>query len=92
MMRSLEGGCSVPLGVWTEYKDGLLDIFGGVYSLDGSESAKGEVTKAAVSNKADAEAIGVQLAELLKSRGASEILKAIPRADIDAADVSVAPK
>ncbi|KAL7631861.1 UNVERIFIED_CONTAM: hypothetical protein RMT77_017832 [Armadillidium vulgare] len=39
-MKSLEGGCSVPLAVQCEVKDTELLLSGGVWSLDGSEEVK----------------------------------------------------
>ena len=77
-------GCSVPLGVWTELNGNQLAMHGAVHSLDGQQSAQGEVSCVA-STLAEAEVAGVQLANLLRSRGAAEILKAIPRTDINAA-------
>jgi hypothetical protein len=44
-----------------------LKMIGGVYSLDGSISARGEVTET-VETLAEADACGVKLADLLKSR------------------------
>lgn len=88
-MRSLEGGCSVPLGTWTEVDlqaGGKLKIMGAVYSVDGQTSARGSVEVVLKEHsKAEAEAAGVQLADLLKSRGAMAILEAIPRENINAA-------
>jgi len=88
-MRSLEGGCSVPLGTWTEVDlqaGGKLKIMGAVYSVDGQTSARGSVEVVLKQHsKAEAEAAGVQLADLLKSRGAMAILEAIPRENINAA-------
>ncbi|XP_061574719.1 porphobilinogen deaminase-like isoform X1 [Cololabis saira] len=39
-LRHLEGGCSVPVAVYTQIKDGQLYMTGAVYSLDGSDSLK----------------------------------------------------
>lgn len=83
-MRQLEGGCSIPLGVWTEYSRGTLRMVGAVYSLDGARKAHAELTMT-VSTEADAESTGVALAELARSRGADEILRSIPRAPLLAA-------
>ncbi|KAJ3195421.1 hypothetical protein HK101_000263 [Irineochytrium annulatum] len=52
-MRALEGGCSVPLGVWTEFAAGgdgskkgrTLVLRGCVTSLDGSKDVRGEMTE-----------------------------------------------
>jgi hypothetical protein len=69
---------------------GALKIVGGVFSLDGTVTAHGEVTQT-VGSFADADACGVKLAEVLKRRGASEILAAIPRENINAAPVVKPP-
>uniref|UniRef100_A0A8C5CWW0 hydroxymethylbilane synthase n=1 Tax=Gadus morhua TaxID=8049 RepID=A0A8C5CWW0_GADMO len=39
-LRTLEGGCSVPVAVHSELKDSQLYLTGAVYSLDGSDSLK----------------------------------------------------
>ena len=44
-LRRLEGGCSVPIGIFTEYfpETKELAIQGGVYSLDGSKQVVGDL-------------------------------------------------
>ena len=37
-LKTLEGGCSAPVAVDSRYKDGVLNLTGGVWSLDGIES------------------------------------------------------
>lgn len=46
-LRRLEGGCSVPIGVFTEYtpETKTLVLHGGVFSLDGSQQAVGSMTE-----------------------------------------------
>lgn len=72
-LRILEGGCQVPIGVNTEINGDNLTLTGIVASVDGQKLVKDSVTGAAK----DAEAIGAQLAELLRQQGAQEILEEI---------------
>ncbi|KAK6173080.1 hypothetical protein SNE40_016609 [Patella caerulea] len=44
-LKKLEGGCSVPVCVQTEIKNGELMIRGGVYSIDGEESVLDSLTE-----------------------------------------------
>eukprot|EP01132_Coremiostelium_polycephalum_P011876 gene11876-14526_t len=71
MLRELEGGCHVPIGVLTSItKDNLLEIKGIVLNLDGSKSVssshQGPLDKP--------EEIGKELALKLKDLGAKDIL------------------
>jgi hydroxymethylbilane synthase len=85
LMRVLEGGCSVPLGVITTAEEVVAEsrwkigIKGGVYSLNGDESveiyAEDEVEWDETGTQA-AE-LGRKLAAQMKEKGAAEILKAI---------------
>lgn len=77
-MRVLEGGCSVPIGIFSELTGGTMQLRGAVHSLDGSESAKAE-HKAGVATVAQAESAGMALARALKAKGAKDILDRIPR-------------
>lgn len=78
LMRVLEGGCSVPLGVSTKYNEEtqMLDFKGIIVSPDGKESVEGEVC-GFVSNKGEAEELGEKLAEVLIAKGGRDILKSI---------------
>lgn len=78
LMRILEGGCSVPLGVSTKYDEETqqLDFKSIIVSPNGEEYVEGEV-KGFVSNKAEAEEIGEQLAQILIAKGGRDILKSI---------------
>jgi hydroxymethylbilane synthase len=77
LMRTLEGGCSVPIGVETEWpeEDSLL-LRAVVVSLDGSESVETSVTQS-VKSREDSEALGREVARVLVEKGAGEILKKI---------------
>ncbi|KUI71022.1 Porphobilinogen deaminase [Cytospora mali] len=82
IMRTLEGGCSVPIGVesdWVPGKDGVgmeLRLRSIVVSLDGSDSAEVEITEE-VSDLKAADKLGKKAAQILVERGASRILGAI---------------
>jgi hydroxymethylbilane synthase len=43
MMRELEGGCSVPMGVNSRFVDGALELKGVVLSLDGTSRVAEQV-------------------------------------------------
>ncbi len=73
LLRELEGGCQVPIGVNTKIDSGELILTGMVASLDGKRLIKDE--KRGPINSA--ESIGIELAHALKSQGAEEILQEI---------------
>ncbi|XP_039185751.1 porphobilinogen deaminase isoform X2 [Crotalus tigris] len=98
-MKHLEGGCSVPVAVSTQLKDGQLYLTGAVYSLDGSDSLQetmqrnvnfsleneggpddnlqhAGITAWNVPRLAQeaAERLGQEVADLLLSKGAKQIL------------------
>ncbi|KAK3308557.1 porphobilinogen deaminase, dipyromethane cofactor binding domain-containing protein [Chaetomium strumarium] len=82
VMRTLEGGCSVPIGVetsWVEAKEEAggakktLRLRATVVSLDGSEAVDGEKTQE-ITSLAQAETMGKELAEKLAGMGAQKIL------------------
>jgi hydroxymethylbilane synthase len=72
-LRALEGGCQVPIGVNSRLEGEELVLTGMVASLDGLRLIRDE----ARGPEADPEAIGVVLAESLRSQGAGEILEEI---------------
>lgn len=97
VMRTLEGGCSVPVAVetkWVEEEDGeeatkkKLRLKALVVSLDGSEAIEGEKTEE-VTSLAQADAFGKKLAQELVDRGAQKILDAINQVRADGATVKV---
>ena len=73
LLRTLEGGCQVPIGALARVAADSLELHGGVFSLDGSER-HADVVRGDV---ADAEALGVALAERLLAAGAGRILDVI---------------
>jgi hydroxymethylbilane synthase len=76
-MRTLEGGCSVPIGVETTWVEkGKLLMKAIVVSLDGSESVEAEQSDDVLCTK-DADEFGRKLAQDLVEKGASKILEAI---------------
>jgi len=78
LLRTLEGGCSAPLGVetaWVEKEDGgsLLRMQALVVSTDGKERAEIDMTEN-VQTRTDAEMFGTTVAAELLRRGADKIL------------------
>ena len=68
--KRLEGGCQVPIGGFAELNGDKLSMRAFVGSPDGKELVEGSVEGPA----ADAEKMGIELADDLLSRGAKEIL------------------
>lgn len=79
LMRTLEGGCSVPIGVETEWlgesKD-LLRMRAIVVSVDSSQSVE-DTVDATVQTNDEATALGQEMAAKLVKAGADAILKDI---------------
>lgn len=72
-LRELEGGCQVPIGVNTSLEGDTLTLIGLVASTDGQRKIEDRV-----SGPADqAEALGTELAQKVRSQGAQEILDEI---------------
>ncbi|KAK9258654.1 porphobilinogen deaminase, dipyromethane cofactor binding domain-containing protein [Lipomyces tetrasporus] len=77
LMRKLEGGCSIPLGVESIIsRDGVVTIEACVTSIDGKEAATGRLTRT-VKTEEEAETFGEDLAQSLMSHGAGTILEKI---------------
>ncbi len=82
LMRELEGGCSVPIGVESSYtkekeqKHGKVTMRAIVVNLDGTEAveATGDIE---VKDEKDAEELGRVIAENLLAHGAGQILNKI---------------
>ncbi|AFZ29582.1 hydroxymethylbilane synthase [Gloeocapsa sp. PCC 7428] len=72
-LRSLEGGCQVPIGVNTQLEGDTLTLTGIVASVDGTKFVKDTVTGSA----SNAEQLGTELAQRLRQQGAQEILEEI---------------
>jgi hydroxymethylbilane synthase len=80
-MRTLEGGCSVPLGVDSWVRDGVIGLIGSVTKLDGSKRLEKD-HKCAVAGTMDekmrvAVELGERVAASLLELGAKEILDSI---------------
>ncbi|KAA8914852.1 porphobilinogen deaminase, dipyromethane cofactor binding domain-containing protein [Sphaerosporella brunnea] len=77
LLRTLEGGCSVPIGVKTSWEsDGQLRMLARVSSVDGAQVVEADEC-AAVSNQEEAETFGRAVAQKLVELGATPILKKI---------------
>lgn len=78
LMRYLEGGCSVPLGVHSDYNESKqeLTLKGIIVSPDGAVSIEDEVIKRITCDE-DCEQVGIELGDKLKAKGAKEILDKI---------------
>ncbi|KAF4506611.1 hypothetical protein G6O67_006677 [Ophiocordyceps sinensis] len=76
LMRTLEGGCSVPIGVETRWIDGKLRLRATVVSATGTDAVDAEVIESVTSAEA-AEELGKRVALDLVCRGADKILDKI---------------
>lgn len=70
MNRRLQGGCQVPIGAYAELHGDELHLRGLVGRPDGSEIIEADIR----GHRADAEQLGIELAEFLLERGAGAIL------------------
>lgn len=77
-LRTLQGGCQAPIGIHARFEEGALVADGAIASLDGSALVR-EQRRAPAATIADAEALGVALAEAMLAAGALPILAASPR-------------
>jgi hydroxymethylbilane synthase len=78
LMKTLEGGCSVPIGVQSTYdeKTASLTLNGIVVSVDGTQCVEDSFQAKAHTDQ-EAEAVGRQLAHTLIQKGAKDILDEI---------------
>ncbi|WP_297455553.1 hydroxymethylbilane synthase [Persephonella sp.] len=74
-LKTLEGGCQVPLAAYSEIKNGKLKITGFVSDLEGNKIFKDSLE----GDPENAENIGKTLAEKLLNAGAKEVLEEIYR-------------
>ncbi|TGG84188.1 MAG: hydroxymethylbilane synthase [Aphanocapsa feldmannii 277cV] len=72
-LRALEGGCQVPIGVNSRLDGDEVVLTGMVASLDGQRLVRDERR----GPSSDPEAVGEELAAVVRSRGAGEILQEI---------------
>lgn len=74
MLRSLQGGCSSPIGVDCTLLSGdFLRLYAMVLSVDGSKEVTAEHTRSVTSDD-EAEKLGVELANTLLEKGAADLL------------------
>ena len=66
----MEGGCTIPLAAWASVAGDSLHLVAAVYSADGSDFARVDVS----GDPDDPEALGDRAADLLHERGAIAIL------------------
>ena len=74
-LKTMDGGCSIPVFGLARLKDGQINIQGGVISLDGKQRILKEKTGAIN----DAQQLGEQLANEVLSSGGKEILEEIKK-------------
>ena len=72
LLRRLEGGCQVPLGALATVRGESLTLMACVCALDGSRHLTASAT--ALAAAAEAEPLGVRVAEELLGRGAGELM------------------
>lgn len=77
-LRSLNGGCQVPMGVYATVKAGQLQVQALIASLDGQHMYKGHL----VGSVGDAEEIGISLANRLRQEGAQAIIDELLQAGV----------
>ncbi|CCE65473.1 hypothetical protein TPHA_0L01160 [Tetrapisispora phaffii CBS 4417] len=79
LLRTLEGGCSVPVGVETSYDDATqhLLIKGIVVDVEGTKAIEEEITMTINDIKSDSMEAGKLLASKMIKSGAKEILDSI---------------
>lgn len=73
MNTALEGGCQVPIGAYAEIEGDNMWLRGLVGDPDGSKILTDEIR----GDVADAEKLGLELAEKLRAQGAAEILEKV---------------
>jgi hydroxymethylbilane synthase len=76
VVTRLGGGCQMPIGAYADVTADAVTLTGIVISVDGAQVARATATGSA----ANAEAVGINVAEQLLERGADEILADVQRA------------
>ena len=70
-MNTLEGGCKLPIGVYTELNDESLHMTGQVWNLDGTKTVRESIEGTTY------DILGKELAIKMLENGAKEILTSI---------------
>lgn len=74
-VRTLEGGCQVPIGVYAQYKDTMLLLKAIVGLPNGSEVLEDSINEAMnLTDIAASESLGIKLAQSFINKGARELL------------------
>lgn len=73
LLRELEGGCQVPLGAWARVENEELLLEACVFSTDGREFVRREISGPV----RDAESLGCKLGKILIEAGADRILRLV---------------
>ena len=74
VLRRLDGGCQVPLGVFAVVgDDGLVKVTACIANVDGTRL----IRESATASAADAEGVALALETLLRNKGADEILASL---------------
>jgi hydroxymethylbilane synthase len=73
LLRTLEGGCQVPIGAHGRIEKNVLKLDALIGSLDGKKIIRGKI----LGEPGDAETLGMELAETLYKSGGKEILEQI---------------
>ncbi|THW04135.1 porphobilinogen deaminase [Aureobasidium pullulans] len=76
LLKTLEGGCSAPVGVHTDWEGDVLVLHSTVTSLDGKQMVEMSM-KHEVTTISEAESLGKDLADRMISQGANTILEEI---------------
>ncbi|KAI1453291.1 porphobilinogen deaminase [Annulohypoxylon moriforme] len=76
VMRTLEGGCSIPIGVETQWAGDKLKLVATVVNVEGTEAADAENTEE-IKTREEAVAFGIKVAQQLTDNGAQKILDVI---------------
>ena len=74
-LETLQGGCQVPIGAYSEIKNNKLTLYGIISSLDGRRVIKDRFTGNLEIN--ECKQIGKKLAEALLQNGGKEVLRGI---------------
>jgi len=73
LLKSLEGGCQIPIGAYAQLEDDMVVLQGLVGSLDGKTIIRDVISGPA----AQSEQLGQQLAQRLSEQGGQAILEEI---------------
>ena len=76
-LAALEGGCQVPIGALAKEQEGRVTLFGMIGDVEGRRIVRGEHPV----DEKNPELSGIRLANELRSRGATEILEGLRRAE-----------